>query len=237
MLYKLFDWMMTKLGHKYAFVDVYGNIAVYRYYVFFVEKHAAVSWKEKYLPNLLVHHFMGGAPETNAKDNSVAREVAHTHPWSTLSFILKGGYSEEINYSIIKVNKRFSFSYRDWRVSHRMLLTEPNTWTLFFHGIRRGIWAFDLKVHDKVCDWCQTNNDNICFNVDKNKIHEFSEHRDLRKTSKQSLGWRETSWIKCDENFNNMIENRKKSLKRANISQIDVKWDAVLRKEFGKSPS
>ena len=220
MLYKTFDWLMTKLGHKYALTDIFGNVSVYRYYIFFVEKNAPVTWKEKYLPNLMVHNFLG--EETTEKkevgDNPIG-ETSHIHPWSTLTFILKGGYSEELNYNQERDNKRFSFAYRNWSDSHRFIDIRPNTWTLFFHGIRRGMWAFDLRVHDTICTYCQTNNDNVCANTGKGKSLNFPEAREIHLTSKESKGWRETRWIKCDQDFDALITERKAAIARGKITK------------------
>jgi hypothetical protein len=190
MLYKTFDWVMTKLGHKYAFVDVAGDVAVYRYYVFFVEKNAPDTWKEKFLPNLLIHHFIGNNSK-NGAGNIHIDEISHVHPWSTLSFILKGGYTEELNYKTIKENKRFSFIVRGWNECHRFLNVKNNTWTLFFHGIRQGIWAT------------------------QDRDFSLTEHTEIHSSSKKSKGWRNSCWIKCDEDFNSMMDERKAAIARS----------------------
>lgn len=212
MLYKSFDWFMQKLGRKYALVDMYGNVTTHRYYIGFVEKNVATTWKERFLPNLYIHHFM--------KEDALVSglgETAHTHPWSTLSVVLKGGYLEETSYQDLKNYNAPAIIFRPWDNSHRLVTVQPNTWTLFFHGIRRGIWAFDLRVHDKICDYCEKNNGGKCYNEGKEKLMPFSIAKEIKPTSKQSKGWRETSWIKCDENFDALIEERKKSVKRKNI--------------------
>lgn len=213
MLYRAFDWLMTKLGHKYAFVDIYGNVAVNRYYLFFVEKNKAATWKEKYLPNLFIHQTLDIPNEQ--KENSLLGEVSHTHPWSTLSIVIKGGYVEELDYKDIKTLNAPAVLWRPWNVSHRIISTKHNTWSLFFHGIRRGMWAFDLRVHKNICDWCQKNNDDVCFNVDKGQYIEFPEHREIKDTSLESKGWRESTWIKCDNDFEQLIQSRRESIARA----------------------
>lgn len=226
MLYRAFDWLMTKTGRKYALVDILGNITGYRYYVFFVEKNAAVTWREKYLPNLIIHHFLGNEEQT--RDNP-GGEVAHKHPWATLSVILEGGYVEETNHEIVKEHKRFSFIYRPWDISHRIVSVTPNTWTLFFHGIRRGVWAWDLRVHTNICQYCTEMNGGVCVNVDKPLIVEFGPAREIQNTSKKSKGWKQPCWIKCDEGFDKLIADRKNAVARASITQDNIKWDAAVR--------
>lgn len=213
MLYRAFDWLMTKLGHKYAFVDIYGNIVGYRYYPFFVERNRPVTWKERYLPNLFIHQTL--KIDSDQQEESLVGEVAHTHPWSTLSVVIKGGYVEELNYKETKTLNAPAMLYRNWDTSHRILSAKPNTWSLFFHGIRRGMWAFDLQVHETPCVWCQKNNGNVCFNADKGRFMEFPKHREIKDTSLESKGWRETSWIKCDKDFEQLIQDRRESIARA----------------------
>jgi hypothetical protein len=216
-MYKIFDYVMTKMGHKYASVDFFGNVNAYRYYFFYVEKVAAASWKEKYLPNLIVHHFVD-----EVEKGSILGETSHTHPWSTMSVVLKGGYVEETDYNEknIKTHVAPAIVFRKWNQSHRFLSVKPGTWTLFFHGIRRGMWAFDLRVHDNICDYCEKNNGGVCFNEGKKNLLEFSKDKEIMNTSKESKGWRETSWIKCDENFEKMVEERKRSIERRNVTPV-----------------
>lgn len=218
MLYETFDRVMAKLGRKYALTDMFGNVSVYRYYIFFVEKNAPVSWKEKFLPNLLIHHFLGDDPNDDKADNPIG-ETSHVHPWPNLSFILKGGYTEELNYKTIKENNQFSFSLRAWNDSHRFISMKPNTWTLFFHGMRRGFWAFDLRVHDTICNYCQQNNGNVCANTDKGQYLNFPKSREIHLSSKESKGWRETRWIKCDADFDSIITERKTAIQRGKITK------------------
>jgi hypothetical protein len=208
MLYKTFDYVMRKLGRKYAFVDVYGDVLSYRYYVFFMENKTAKTWKDKYLPNLFVHHFVG-AENKQWVDN----EISHTHPWNTVSIVIKGGYVEEENYSgLTKEINAPAVVFRDWKSSHRFTQVTPNTWTLWFHSIRKreGKWAFDLRPHDVVCPACVKHNNGVCINAAERK-----EFVDPKPKSAQNHKWREPTWMKCDSELEQVIAQRKKVLTRA----------------------
>lgn len=208
MLYKTFDYVMRKLGRKYAFVDVYGDVLSYRYYVFFTENKVAKTWKDKYLPNLFVHHFVG-AENKQWVDN----EVSHTHPWNTVSIVIKGGYIEEENYSgVTKEINAPAIVPRNWESSHRFVQVTPNTWTLWFHGIRKreGKWAFDMRPHDVVCSACIKHNNGVCINV-----RQLKEIEDTPPKSAQSYKWREHTWMQCDDDFEETLAQRKKVLARA----------------------
>jgi len=211
MLFTVFDYVMRKLGRKYAFVDVYGEIFIYRYYVFFVENNTAKTWKDKYLPNLFVHNFVG-AENKQWIDN----EVAHTHPWNTISIVIKGGYVEEENYKeTAKEITAPAIVLRSWKTSHRFRQMTPNTWTLWFHGIRKkaGKWALDMRVHDVICPTCIKYNNGVCANTAGLK-----EFTDPKPVSTQDQKWREPAFIKCDDALKNVIEERKKVLVRAKIT-------------------
>jgi len=59
----------------------------------------------------------------------------HSHPFSFLSIILNGGYTEEYlvgNDIITKEYKRFSFIIRNKETYHKIKSVKPNTKTLFF---------------------------------------------------------------------------------------------------------
>ncbi len=208
MFFKLFDWFMTKLGRKYALVDGFGNIAFYRYYVFFLEKHLAESWKEKYLPNLFVHHFVG-----EKSQQWIDGEMAHTHPWNTLSIVLKGGYTEEENYSgNYKTTVALGIITRKWNVSHRFTQMTQNTWSLFFHGVRKGMWALDVRVHNVICPTCQEFNGGVCMNTGKTGLVQFTDKKEIKESSIKSKNWREPTWIKCDTGFEQLIATRKRTI-------------------------
>jgi len=214
MLFLMFDYAMRKLGRKYAFVDTFGVVAFYRYYVFFLEKHVADSWVEKYLPNLFVHHFVG-----ESSQQWVDAEIAHTHPWNTLSIVLKGGYVEEENYN--KETKETiapAIVLRSWKTSHRFVKMTPNTWTLFFHGIRKGKWAFDLRVHEVICPTCKEYNGGVCANTGRTGLEEFTYSVEIKNSSADSKKWREVTWMKCDNEFEQILNTRKKTLAKAKIA-------------------
>lgn len=201
---------MKKLGRKYAFVDFYGNILMYRYYVFFMENKTANTWKDKYLPNMFVHHFIGDATR-----QWIDNENFHTHPWNSLSIVVKGGYIEEEDYSgISKSITSPAIVPRSWKTSHRFKEMTPNTWTLWFHGIRKkqGKWAMDIRTHETVCPACVKYNKGVCMN--KTGLQEML---DPKSASLENVRWRGPTWIKCDTAFDKVISSRKKALEKAGI--------------------
>jgi hypothetical protein len=211
MLFAMFDYVMRKLGRKYAFVDVYGEVSTYRYYVFFMENKTAKTWKDKYLPNMFVHNFVG-----DESKQWIDNEIFHTHPWDSVSIVIKGGYIEEEDHSgVTKEITAPAIVPRSWKTSHRFRQMTPNTWTLWFHGIRKkaGKWAFDIRVHDVVCPACIKHNNGVCMNVTG-----LQEFKDPKPTSAQNYKWREPTWMKCDDELENVITERKKVLARANIT-------------------
>lgn len=233
MLYKTFDWVMTKLGRKYVFVDTLGAILGYRYYFFYVETNQPTTWKEKYLPNLFVHH---GHREVLEEDK-LHGDVTHTHPWSTLSIVIKGQYVEEINHNVIKTLKAPAIIWRPWNVSHRILSAKADTWSLFFHGIRhkKGSWSWDLRPHEKICSWCETNNKGVCYNIDKGDFMQWGDNREIKHTSLASKGWRETSWIKYDSDFDKLIEERRKAVARVNTKNKPAAGFHVVKNTIEES--
>lgn len=210
MLFTVFDYVMQKLGRKYAFVDVYGEVAFYRYYLFFMENKTLKNWKDKYLPNVFIHNFIG-----QKSKQWVDNEIFHTHPWNSVSVVIKGGYIEEERDGAIKKITAPAIVLRNWKVSHRFTQMTPNTWTLWFHGIRKeaGKWALDRQVHTVICSACIKYNNGVCINVAG--LQEFKE---IKSTSTQNQNWREPVFIKCDSEFKNVIAERKKVLAKAKIT-------------------
>ncbi len=74
-----------------------------------------------------------------------ARSELHDHPWSFISFVLRGGYTEFVpgpyyaqSRYVKRVNvKRFNKSYH-WIAE----LDRTPTWTLVFVGRRRRVWGY-----------------------------------------------------------------------------------------------
>lgn len=60
-----------------------------------------------------------------------ATPFLHNHPFHYLSFILSGGYEENVDGKIIN-RKRFSLAFRSDKAYHRIVSVKPNTRTIFF---------------------------------------------------------------------------------------------------------
>lgn len=75
----------------------------------------------------------------------------HNHPFHYLSFILNGGYEENLDGKLIK-RKRFSLAYRSDKAYHRIVSVQPNTKTIFFTWKTNAKW--DLKpTKEKIDEW------------------------------------------------------------------------------------
>lgn len=88
----------------------------------------------------------------------------HNHPWSFLSFVLRGQYTEMVypdpiesrsNY-VFKTHERFSI-HRMGRVSaHRIIDASPGLKTLIFTGPRKASWGFfrqEIAGNGRFVDW------------------------------------------------------------------------------------
>ncbi len=129
-----------------------GRPFLYRY-------HILSLWRDG--PGLVVHHFVKSDPDRGH----------HSHPWLRgLSFILSGGYSEQIlnddKKTFVTYNRnRWTFNYiRGKGVYHRVMLDEGKTaWTLFVFGSRTKRWgmigldgkykAMSTQIHDLDWNW------------------------------------------------------------------------------------
>jgi hypothetical protein len=228
-LLQKFDAWALKTGRKYAMVDMFGVVSAYRYYIFYVEKHFDTSWKAKYLPNLFIHQFTGHDYPNGESQMGDANE-SHFHPWGTFSVILTGGYTEEIDHGkAVKDLYAPAVSLRSWNQSHKIVKMLPNTWTLFFHGMRRGNWAFSPKKHDMVCDNCVKYNNGICANASRERV-EFKPWMGIPDSSKEREGWKELVWMKCDADYDKLIETRKRAMARKGIKRPETKeeWHTMF---------
>ena len=97
------------------------------------------GWECKWF-GVFIHHMQAPDP---------GRDL-HDHPWWFCSMILKGGYVEVRRETRLLLNglagtinhrKRWSIKSLPRTVCHSIINT-GDTWTLVFHGPRRGTWGF-----------------------------------------------------------------------------------------------
>lgn len=207
MLFRLFDKLMTALGRKFAFLDMYGDVRFYRYYVFYVELNDDESWVARWLPNLFVHHFPG-EPGEEGPDG----DQPHFHPWSTLSLILTGGYTHTVN-GVERVHVAPSKSFMRHSDQHIITRMKPGTVTLFFHWLRKQRWLVDARTCVKVCDSCQRLNDGQCMR--SNRIRPMNPVTELAMSSRDAKGWRAAKWVRVDSGFEELRAERRRAIAKA----------------------
>lgn len=210
MIHRLFDWVAIRLGRKFAFVDFFGDVGFYRYYLFYVERHDANDWVSRFLPNLYVHHFPG---EPSGQEPDGAR--AHCHPWDTLSVMLKGGYTELIEHTELRVSSAPALVYLNHKHCHRLIRVAPNTWTMFFHGRKRQEWTVQEQMSTSGGDLQGQRSDVI--HAAGIRVRPLDPDIEITRSSEEAKGWRKAKWIKVDTGFNKLLDERKKMLKRLNI--------------------
>lgn len=95
------------------------------------------GWECKWF-GVFIHHMQAPDP---------GRDL-HDHPWWFCSLILKGGYAEyrastrEPEKRTYTWRTRGSFKALPRTVAHTIHFLVGDTWTLVFHGPRRGTWGF-----------------------------------------------------------------------------------------------
>ena len=87
--------------------------------------------------SIRIHHF-----RSNDDDRAL-----HDHPWSFLTFILKGGYTDVSDIGD-KHLKRFSFNYRHATHKHTVEVDPGGVWTLCLTGPKHRNWGFWVPKKD-----------------------------------------------------------------------------------------
>lgn len=146
--------LLEKIGRKKVLMDFTGQIIACRWYVLYSEEDEDQRLIAKF-PNIYVHQ--------NLRLETPDGPDSHRHAWNTYSWMISGGYSEEVN-GVMRVNRRWSWAVLKNTDYHRIVKVEPNAWSIFCHGFRKGAWGFKMKACDTVCPTCAAV-DGICLNT------------------------------------------------------------------------
>lgn len=214
---------LRSIGRKYAFVDFYGDVIFYRYYVFYDEEK--YGDKGGFWPNILIHEFPGD-PEGEGPD----AEHIHAHPYSTLSYIIKGGYTEQVDDGFAlthRETKAGQFTNVPYTSYHRIKTVEPGTVTLFMHWFRRSTWRLRIQKCSEVCSVCWERNSGQCYR--HTNLTTLNNHLDSTSPS-EGDEWRGVKWLQCGPDFEQQLAKRKKTLRRMGINipeNMRLKRDAL----------
>ena len=66
----------------------------------------------------------------------------HSHPWDFWSFVLSGGYVEELLGGEMNIVRRFKWNHHAASDYHRLTLTQKPTISLFFATGKRQVWGY-----------------------------------------------------------------------------------------------
>ena len=144
---------------------------------------------ENYLTRLRIIQTPWFSVFLHRMDGPDSRPILHDHPWSFVSFVLKGGYSEiRLNKRTMGIYerqiKRLNIMRRDDAHYIRILHRTP-TWTLVFTGVRRRTWGYwEMYSHGSgrpVWRWTEFDK-HVCADLFDNAIKQRSAgYRPLQK--------------------------------------------------------
>ncbi len=109
-------------------------------------RHAGRTFLERWG---FVHDRIGGIYLHRISGPDPGLDV-HDHPWSFVSIVLRGGYSEKlvedvrqpIHHEIHAFHPAGSVHRLPLEHAHRIVHTRPGTWTIVFRGPTRRRWGF-----------------------------------------------------------------------------------------------
>lgn len=147
-------WLLEKLGRKKVLMDFTGQVIAYRWYVLYREEDEDERLIARF-PNIYIHQ--------NLREQTPDGPDSHHHAWNTYSLMLSAGYHEEVD-GALRYNKRLSWACLKHSQYHRITAVDPNSWTMFCHGFRKGPWGFKMKACATVCETCAAL-DGVCLNT------------------------------------------------------------------------
>jgi hypothetical protein len=110
--------LLEKHGRKYVRIDAEYNIVVEKYVLFGSRENGG-----KRKRSIVLHHFIRNAPD-----------FMHSHGGDYVSFILKGGYTEQYPNGDKTYLPSGIAVYAPYDAYHSIIDIEPGTWTLFCMG-------------------------------------------------------------------------------------------------------
>lgn len=214
-MFKLLLKLLEKLGRHEALVGAYGKVYWHRYYLFYRDRMDNPRWLD-YLPNVYIHVFESSEPDG---------EDEHSHPWNTISLLLKGQYTESINYNEQRTTKRWRLARLSNKDSHRLTDVSLGTTTLFMHGFRQADWRFYVKPHTTICETCKNENNGVCYKTPQTM--NFSEYLQRGDTADTPYGKNRTMvWTVVDTLFRQKLVRRQAAVKKLNIQTPETKAQA-----------
>jgi hypothetical protein len=202
------NWLLSileKLGRKKVLVDFYGNEIGHRYYLFYYENDEAEKIKLGKFPNIWIHYF----PSKENPDGG----YEHTHPWTNITFILKGGYTETLN-GIDYVRKKGDIIVRKPEEVHCLKECIPGSWSIFYHGFRKKTWNVKLQKCQDVCERCNPHGKCMADGVQVEYSKFFNQFNEDGKEN----SWKALKWFNGSAEFTKALKRRKAALEKLNIS-------------------
>jgi len=121
----------------------------------YLTRHYLIGKKGIFGYNLFIHQFHSGDMEENE---------LHNHPFKfSLSFILSGGYFEELKHGTkinVKERKPFTFNLITPTTYHRVNLRQDDCWTIFLVAPRNknNDWYFWNSQTNEYKHWTKSEN-------------------------------------------------------------------------------
>lgn len=197
--------ILKKLGRQKILVDFYGNQIGHRYYLFYYEKDESEKIGLGKFPNIWIHYF----PTKENPDGG----YEHTHPWTNITIILKGGYIETLN-GVDYVRRKGDIIIRKPEEVHRLKECIPGSWSIFYHGFRKKTWDVKLQKCSDICEKCSPYEK--CMADGANV--EYSEFFNQFNQPDKENSWKALRWFNGLEKIDKILRRRKTALEKLEIS-------------------
>lgn len=204
MFIKLLERFLTFLenrGRRYGLVDIFGDCIAYKYFPMQKE----LAGRDKFWPNVFFHRFI----RPGAIDGD---DLIHSHPYDSLSIILKGSYTEFCKKTETTFTRKAgSFRFMRANDSHSIITMEPNTLTIFIRGFKKKDWVVGIRPCAVICDRCKSTTGHC------EKEDTTVSANDLLEYPEDDGKWRGFRWMKWTPLTEAVLSKRKKAMTRSGL--------------------
>lgn len=205
LFFRFLAWLEKK-GRRHALVTFEGDVIAFKYCLLYNE----LAGRESGWPNIYIHQFMrvGGID---------GEDLIHSHPHSTLSIILIGGYTEFVKKLGKEVDRKPGDIIRmKYNEDHSIVRVIPDTFTLFMHWFEKKRWAIGLRPCDTVCERCASEFGRCEKGINTVDIKDILEYPDM------AVKWRGTRWVQVTPDFDTKIKIRKEAIAKTGVKGKEI---------------